>query len=209
MARRDIIAIGGSLGAVNAVKRLCRDLPGDLAASLLITIHVGANGNDLLADIFAERSSISVSTAAEGDPIRPGHAYVAPADRHLLVIDGMVRLGRGPRENLARPAIDPLFRSVAASFGSRAIAVILTGTMRDGVAGLADCQRCGGITIVQTPGDAFAPELPRQALRHVKVDFQSSLADLAALLVELSRQESGRCPDVPADIFEKLRIALG
>jgi two-component system chemotaxis response regulator CheB len=109
MPRRDIIAIGGSLGAVDAVKQLCRDLPGDLAANLFVVIHVGAQGNDLLAGIFDANSPISVSTAVDGEVLRPCHAYIAPADHHLLVIDNAVRLGRGPRENLARPAIDPLY----------------------------------------------------------------------------------------------------
>lgn len=157
MSRRDIIAIGGSLGAVDAVKQLCRDLPGDLAATMFAVIHVGAQGNNLLAGIFDAQSALSISTAVDGEVLRGGHAYVAPADHHLLVIDNVVRLGRGPRENMARPAIDPLFRSVGVSFGPRTIAVVLTGMLNDGTSGLADVKRCGGVTIVQSPADAVAP----------------------------------------------------
>jgi len=207
--RRDIIAIGGSWGAVDAVKQLLRDLPGDLAATLFIVIHVGAQGKDLLAEIFAEQAAISVSTARDGDELRPGHAYVAPADQHLLVVGGVVRLGHGPRENMSRPAIDPLLRSVGACFGPRAIGVILTGMLNDGAPGLADLKRCGGLTVVQNPRDAAASDMPWEALRATAVDYRAPLSSLPKLLVELSAQEAGAPIDVPADIAEEVEIALG
>jgi len=111
---RAIVAIGGSLGAVEAVSALCRALPADFPAAVAVVLHVGAQGNDLLAGVFDANSALRVVTAQEGDKVRPGTVYVAPADRHLLVLDGRVRLGRGPRENMSRPSIDPLLRSVGA-----------------------------------------------------------------------------------------------
>src|SRR5206468_4016237 len=99
-------------------------------------------------------------TARDGQDVQPGHVYVAPADHHLLVIDGIIRLGRGPRENMTRPAIDPLFRSVGESYGPRAIGLVLTGKLNDGASGLADLKRCGGITVVQSPTEAEAPDMP-------------------------------------------------
>jgi two-component system chemotaxis response regulator CheB len=209
MSRRDVIAIGGSLGAVDAVKQLCRELPSDLAATMFIVIHVGAQGNNLLAEIFNAQSEISITTAVDGEPLRRGHAYVAPADHHLLVLDDVVRLGRGPRENLTRPAIDPLFRSVAISFGPRAVAVVLTGLLNDGAAGLADVKRCGGVTVVQNPADALAPDMPLGALRASDVDYRASLADIVPLLVKLAGEEAGPPVPVPPDIRAEVEIALG
>jgi len=209
MSRRDIIAIGGSSGAVGAVKQLCRDLPADLAATLFIVIHVGAEGNNLLASIFDAHSPIAVTTAVEGESLRPGHAYIAPADRHLLVIDNVVRLGHGPRENMARPAIDPLFRSVAVSFGPRVIAVVLTGMLNDGASGLADVKRCGGLTVVQNPADALAPSMPWGALRATDVDYRAPLADMAALLINLAGEDAGPLVEIPQDIRTEVEIALG
>jgi two-component system, chemotaxis family, protein-glutamate methylesterase/glutaminase len=209
MSRRDIIAIGGSLGAIDAVKQLCRDLPADLAATMFVVIHVGAVGNDLLAEIFNAQSKLAISTAVDGEALRRGHAYIAPADHHLLVIDNIVRLGRGPRENMARPAIDPLFRSVAASFGPRTIAVVLTGMLNDGTSGLADVKRCGGVTVVQGPADAVAPEMPEGALRGSDVDYRAPLSDMATLLVKLASEEAGPAVDVPDDIKSEVEIALG
>lgn len=209
MGRRDIIAIGGSSGGVDAVKQLCGALPGDLAAKVFVVLHVGAEGHNLLAGIFDAGSAMSIGTAVDGEPHRFGHVYIARADRHLLVIDDKVRLGRGPRENMTRPAIDPLFRSVAMSFGPRTIAVVLTGMLNDGASGLADVKRCGGITVVQNPLDAVAAEMPRGALRESDVDYRAPLSDIAALLIKLAGEEAGPAVVVPEDIRSEVEIALG
>jgi len=209
MGRRDIVAIGGSWGAVDAVSRLLCDLPGDFAATLFITIHLGAQGDDILAEILDEHAPISASTARDGDGLRPGHAYVAPADRHLILLDGVVRLGHGPRENMSRPAVDPLLRSAGACFGPRVIGVILTGLLNDGASGLTDLKRCGGLAVVQSPRDAAASDMPWEALRACDVDYRAPLSDLPALLVELTAQNAEPPADIPADILEEVEIALG
>lgn len=209
MKRRDVIAIGGSLGAIEAVRQLFSELPPDLAASMFIVIHVGAHGINRLADIFGANSPIPVSTAVDGERLQRGRAYVAPADHHLLVVDDVVRLGRGPRENMARPPIDPLFRSIAISYGPRAIAVVLTGMLNDGAAGLADVKRCGGVTVVQNPADALASDMPWGALRASNVDYRAPLSDMATLLTDIAQQEAEEPGQIPADIRIEVDIALG
>lgn len=136
-----VIAIGGSAGAIGAIQQLCRSLSPEAAAAICLVIHIGPTGRDHLADMFGRRCPIPFATAAEGEALKSGRAYVAPADRHLLILDGVIRLGRGPRENLTRPAVDPLLRSVGLSFGPRAIGVVLTGMLSDGAAGLSDLKR--------------------------------------------------------------------
>jgi hypothetical protein len=101
---------------------------------------------------------------------------------------------------MARRAIDPLFRSVAVSFGSRAVAVVLTGWLNDGASGLADVKRCGGTTVVQNPADALAPDMPWGALRASDVDYRAPLADMADLLIRLAQDEAGRAVDIPEHI---------
>lgn len=209
MARRDIIAIGGSLGALDALKTLCAGLPADLPAAGFAVVHVGAEGRDLLAGILDRCSGLPVSTATDGEPVEMGRMYMAPADRHLLVIDDVMRLGRGPRENLARPAVDPLLRSVGASYGARAIGVVLTGDLNDGAAGLADLKRCGGVTVVQNPSDAVATSMPLGALQAGDVDYRASAADLGPLLAHLVGQEVTRSPAVPRSVELEIDIALG
>jgi two-component system, chemotaxis family, protein-glutamate methylesterase/glutaminase len=204
-----LIAIGGSAGAIQAIRQLCRGLKPDIPAAVCIVIHVGARGANLIASMFDEGCPLPFVTAAEGQKLEAGRAYVAPADRHLLVVDGTLRLGSGPRENLARPAIDPLLRSAGFAFGPRSIGVVLTGTLNDGAAGLADLKRCGGVTVVQNPADAEAPEMPLEALKASEVDYRAPLAELGELLATLARLPPGPFLAPPADIELENEIALG
>ncbi len=132
MPGHDIITVGASAGGVEALGSLVGKLPADLPAE-----H-----------------------AEDGQAIEPGRIYVAPPDRHLLIVGGVVRLSRGPRENGVRPAIDPLFRSAARWHGPRAVGVILSGTLDDGAAGLLAIQERGGVAVVQDPDDALFPGCP-------------------------------------------------
>ncbi len=209
MAKRDVIGIGGSLGAIEAAKRLLGGLPEDFPAAVLIVVHVGRSGINHLAAMLAAECRLPVSTAVDGEALKRGRVYVAPADRHMLVIDDVIRLGRGPRENLARPAVDPLLRSIAVSYGPRAIGVILTGLLNDGAAGLAAVAQCGGATAVQSPGDAKAPDMPLGALATTDVDYRGSAAELAAVLIDMVAQDVQPTFDVPADLETEVHIALG
>jgi two-component system chemotaxis response regulator CheB len=204
-----LIAVGGSAGAIPAIREICRGLTPDIPAAVCIVIHVGARGANLLAGMFGERCPLPFVTAADGQKLEPGHAYVGAADRHLLVIDGALRLGGGPRENLARPAIDPLLRSAGFSYGPRSIGVVLTGTLNDGAAGLADLKRCGGVTVVQNPADAEAPEMPLEALKASEVDYRAPLAELGGLLTTLARLPPGPSSAPPRDLELEIEIALG
>ena len=134
MAKRDIIAIGGSAGSGPVLKRIVSELPSDIPASIFVSTHVPTNSGAYLADALSSMSTLPVSHAIDGQPIERGHIYVAAPDRHLLLIDGTIRLGEGPRENMVRPSIDPLFRSAALSYGPRAVGVVLTGMLNDGAA---------------------------------------------------------------------------
>ena len=209
MDHHRVIAIGGSTGAIEALKTICARLPADLPASVFIVVHVGAEGRDLLAGILDGLCPLPVQTARDGQDVQPGHVYVAPADHHLLIIDGIIRLGRGPRENMTRPAIDPLFRSVGESYGPRAIGLVLTGKLNDGASGLADLKRCGGITVVQSPTEAEAPDMPIGALQASDIDYRASLADLGPLLGTLVAEEPGPRTAIPRRIALEIDIALG
>jgi two-component system, chemotaxis family, protein-glutamate methylesterase/glutaminase len=133
---------------------------------------------------------------------RRGLIHVAPPDRHLLLAADGIRVVFGPRENRSRPAIDPLFRTAAVNYRSRVIAVILTGLLGDGAAGLLAVERCGGMPLVQAPGDAAHPEMPRSALAAVAGARQVALSELGPLLSRVTREPAPAPPPVP----EALRI---
>ena len=201
----DMIAIGASAGGLGVLERILRDLPADLPAAVFIVQHVGRSSH--LADILQRAGKLPVARTESGDPIRRGHVYVAPPDRHLLLHDGHLLLRRGPHENLVRPAIDPLFRSAAASFGARVIGVVLSGALNDGTAGLRAIKRCGGLAVVQDPADATVPEMPLSALRKVEIDFRLPASRLGGLLADLAREPPGPTPPIPFDIRLEAAIA--
>ena len=116
MARSSIIVIGASAGGVGALRLLAAALPATLSAPVLVVLHIGAHRSELPA-LLKAAGPIPAKHAEDGETISPGHIYVAPPDRHMIVADGRLRLLRGPKENCARPAIDPLFRSVAENYG--------------------------------------------------------------------------------------------
>ena len=191
---KQVVVIGASAGGVKALTALVRDLPPDFPAALLVVLHIGAH-RSVLPQILARAGSLPALHAEDDETMEPATIYVAPPDHHLLVVDGKMRLSRSAKEHHSRPAIDPLFRSAALAYGSGAIGVVLTGRLDDGTAGLQAIKAYGGAAIVQDPADAEVPDMPESALRYVDVDHCAPLADLAGLLVRLTKQEPGAAPD--------------
>ncbi|MDB4931708.1 MAG: CheB methylesterase [Myxococcaceae bacterium] len=185
---RNLIVIGGSAGALEVLIALVADLPADLAAAVLVVVHVPPKSRSLLPQILQRRSRLPMQHARDGDALTPGQVLVAPPDHHLLVERDRVRLTRGPRENGSRPAIDPLFRTAARWAGPRAVGVVVSGSLDDGTAGMIALHARGGRSVVQSPDDALYPAMPQSVLDHVAVDHVVPVAMLAPVLVELTRE---------------------
>jgi two-component system chemotaxis response regulator CheB len=207
MPHRDILAIGTSAGGFEALRFLARKLPADFPASILVVIHLSAEFHSSLDAILSRAGPMAASFAEDGEPLRRGHICIAPPKSHLLLDGDRVLLGRGPRENNARPAIDPMFRSIAACCGPRAVGAVLTGTLGDGASGLQALQQCGGITVVQDPADAAYPEMPVNALRAVRPEHVAGLHEMPALLARLAREPEGPPVAVPDSIKLETEIA--
>lgn len=180
-----IVVIGASQGGVQALQTLVSGLGTKVGAPILIVLHVGG-AQSILPSILSDIDGIKASHPVDRERIQPGQIYVAPPDHHMLVTDGHIELSRGPRENWARPAIDPLFRSAAESYGPEAIGVVLSGRLNDGTAGLYEIKRRGGTAIVQTPSDAESPDMPRSALENVPVDYCLPVGEMPRLLIRLA-----------------------
>jgi two-component system chemotaxis response regulator CheB len=186
--RRDVVAIGASAGGIDALKRLVGWLPADYRGALFVVVHIGPEAHSTLPSILSRAGQMPAVHAEDLMRIEPGRIHVAPPAHHLLVERDVMRVVQGPRENRHRPAIDPLFRSLAWAYGPRAVGVVLTGNLDDGTAGLWAIKSCGGTTIVQEPNEADHPEMPMNALMHNRIDHRLSLEGIAALLTELAKE---------------------
>lgn len=191
-----VVVIGASEGGVAALCSISAALPANFAAAVFVVLHIGAHKSEL-PRLLNQLGPLRANHPRDGDPIRPGTICVAPPDHHLVLEHGHVRLTRGPRENWARPAVDPLFRSAARAYGPAVIGIVLTGGLNDGTAGLIEIKRCGGTTIVQDPGEAVNPSMPRSALHHAVIDHCVALQDIPSLLAALV---TARDPDALVEL---------
>ena len=209
MPTKDIVVVGTSSGGIEALQTLVAGLPRDFAAAMFIVMHTSPAAPGVLQAILDRASPLRVSYPADNDRFQAGRIYIAPADKHMLLEPGIIRLTRGPKENLFRPAIDPLFRSASQVYGPRVIGVILTGGLDDGTAGLWAIKKLGGIAVVQDPKDAVVPSMPINALHHVSVDHTVGIAEMPRLLAKLTTMpaEQQEVIEVPEHLDIEVKIA--
>lgn len=201
----DIIVIGASAAGLDGVSTIVRSLPAGLPASIFIVCHYPPGHVSALPTLLSARGKLLASHPRDGEPIHPGHIYIAPPDHHMIVEEGQVRINRGPRENNLRPSIDPLFRSAARTFGPRVIGVILAGSALDGVAGLLAVRAAGGTSIVQDPRSVLISALPKGAQEIAGADHVVKPEEIGPLLVKLvttpvDRGKLAKEHPVPADV---------
>jgi two-component system chemotaxis response regulator CheB len=162
-----IIAIGASTGGTEAIKHVLINMPPD-TPGIVITQHIPK----LFSGAFARRMDgcchLSVCEAEDGQQVLRGHAYIAPGDKHLMLVrDGaryVCRLDEGPAVNRHKPSVDVLFRSVAQQAGRNAIGVILTGMGKDGAVGLKEMRDSGSRTIAQDEATSIVWGMPGEAV---------------------------------------------
>jgi two-component system chemotaxis response regulator CheB len=163
-----VIAIGASTGGTEALASLLSRMPGQ-GPAIVIVQHLPAAFTLSFAKRLDSLSELDVSLAVDGEEILPGHAYVAPGGRHLLLRRSRERrlalgLDDGPAEHFQCPAADVLFRSVAALAGQQAIGVLLTGMGHDGASGLLAMRQAGALTIAQDEASCVVYGMPRAAV---------------------------------------------
>jgi len=184
-----IIAIGASTGGTEAIRVVLQGLPAD-GPAVVIAQHIPAAFSGAFTHRMDTLSAMSVCEPKDGQLIVPGHVYIAPGDRHLMVDrDGaryLCRLSAGPPVNRHRPSVDVLFRSVAQKVGPNAVAAILTGMGDDGARGLKEMLDAGAATVAQDEASSVVWGMPGAAVRHGGVREVVSLERMAEALLRLA-----------------------
>jgi two-component system chemotaxis response regulator CheB len=196
-AIRNVVVVGASAGGVEALSRFVGALPRDLAATVLVVLHIPAGAPSALAAILDRHGRLRARTAGEDEPLRHRQIVVAPPDYHLVVdSERTTTIVHGPRENGHRPSIDVLFRTAAVHLGPRVVAVVLSGSDDDGTVGALAVRERGGLVFTQSKDDALYATMPVSVERRAGSDGQASAAGLAALVADAVRLA---VPASPAD----------
>jgi len=181
-----IVALAASAGGLTALSRVLAALPASFPAPLVVVQHLDPRHRSLMAEILSRRTPLRVKQAEDGEQVGPATVYIAPPNRHLLVnSDGTLSLTQSQLVHFLRPSADLLFESVAASYGERAIAVVLTGTGNDGALGVKAIKKMEGTVIAQDEATAEFFGMPGAAIRSGSVDFVLPLDEIAMALVTL------------------------
>lgn len=183
----DVVALGASAGGLNALSQVLSALPINFPSSIVVVQHLAPGHKSWMAQLLGRSTRLKVKQAEHGEILLPAVVYTAPPDEHLLVGPGKIQLAHSQLVHFSRPSIDLLFESVAGTYGSRSIGVVLSGSGRDGAAGVRTIKEAGGITIAQLPETAEFRHMPEAAIETGCIDFILPLAEIAEKL-------AGLCP---------------
>jgi two-component system chemotaxis response regulator CheB len=183
-----IIAIGASTGGTEAIREFLQGMPQG-SPGIVIVQHMPEIFTRAFANRLNRDCQIEVKEAADGDPILPGRALIAPGNRHMLVCQQgsgyLAQIKDGPLVSRHRPSVDVLFRSVANSVGKNAIGIIMTGMGSDGAQGLLEMRNTGAATIAQNESSCVVFGMPKEAIRLGAAEQVSALSSIAPSVLQL------------------------
>ncbi|MFC3909605.1 chemotaxis response regulator protein-glutamate methylesterase [Legionella dresdenensis] len=183
-----VLAIGVSTGGPNALTELLPKLPRDFPVPVVIVQHMPPVFTKILAENLSKKSALDVKEAVDGDILTPGTIFIAPGNYHMTVArDGLqtrLRLNQDPPENFCRPAVDVLFRSVAALYGKNTLSVIMTGMGQDGMLGCKEIKQEGGLVIIQDQASSVVWGMPGAVYKEQLADAVYPLTDLGGAIVQ-------------------------
>jgi two-component system chemotaxis response regulator CheB len=184
--RIDAVVVGASAGGVEALMAVLPALAPGLRPPVFVVLHLPRDKPSVLAEIFAAKCAVPVREAEDKEAVASGTIYFAPNNYHLLVDRGpQLSLSADDPVHHSRPSIDVLFESAAEIYGSRLLGIILSGSNEDGATGLAAIHDAGGVTLVQSPETARAPNMVLAALKLRPADRVAPLHEIAQILRSL------------------------
>lgn len=181
----DILVIGASTGGPVAVRDVLNKFPEDFPIGIAIVQHLEKGFDQGYADWLGEATNLHVRLAQEEESIQPGEVVIAPVDYHLKFSGRRTVLDDGPRVVNQKPAVDVLFESAAASFGNRALGVVLTGMGRDGAQGSKNIRKAGGFVIAQDEETSAIFGMPKATIEAEGADIVLPLGDIAGFILKL------------------------
>ncbi|HBA90145.1 MAG TPA: chemotaxis response regulator protein-glutamate methylesterase [Geobacter sp.] len=181
-----VIAVGASTGGTEALKSFLAALPPDCPA-ILITQHMPETFTRTFAARLNGLCRLAVKEAEHGERVLPGHAYIAPGNRHMMLARSganyTIAIGDGPPVSRHRPSVDVLFRSAANCAAENCLGIIMTGMGDDGAAGMLELHRAGARTVAQDEESCVVFGMPREAIARGGVDEVVPLAEISTRLI--------------------------
>jgi len=162
MVAHAIVAVGAAGGGLEPLRRITERLPRNCRATVFVVMHSGAAS--ILPELLSWHGKLAVEFAHADALVRTGRIYVAPPDHHMCVEADRISLNQKPRVHNVRPAIDPMFASIAKAYRERVMGIVLSGAGKDGAAGIVEIERLGGCALVQDPRQATSPSMPEAAI---------------------------------------------
>lgn len=183
-----VIGIGGSAGSIPAMQRFFQAMPSDSGMAFVVVLHLSPDHQSMLSEVLQRSTAMSVSEATDGLQVLPNHVYVIPPGKQIWLSDDHLRLTALAREP-RRATVDLFFRSLADSYGARAVGIVLSGGDGDGAMGTKRIKERGGLTIAQDPEGAEHDGMPRAAIATSMVDWVLRAEEMPARLLEYEQRE--------------------
>ena len=198
-----VVGIGASAGGLEAFEQLLSALPNDTGLAFVLVQHLAPSHDSILSELLSKKTDMSVVEVTHGMRVQANHIYVIPPNAQMSTADGELHLSPLSPDRGLRMPIDSFFRSLADSYQSRSIGVILSGTASDGTLGLHAIKAMGGVTFAQDEGSAKYSAMPRNAIAAGNVDFVLAPEGIARELKRISTHMHVFAPDDKGEAEER------
>ena len=190
-----VVGLGGSAGSIPALRTFFARTAPDSGLAYVVVLHLAPEQESILPALLQRHTAMPVGAARDGESFEPDRVYVIPPGKHLIAVDGHLRLTDLQREHGKRTAVDLFFRSLADTHGPHGTAVVLSGADGDGAIGIKRIKERGGLTIAQDPQEAEHSSMPSSAIATGMVDWVLPVADMPSRIVEyVARERRLRLP---------------